>query len=177
MTVVALLDRAATVQQSLSRDVSSLSLFGGLECANVYLGVIVRYACSKSSAIFENAKNACRFVAYLCFSLVLNVLRLRYLTQVYKTIVRSIAVYMVNLPVWKFSCHIQPSESVAFIGFSVNRSYPIFFIGKAARYFSLFYASLFQSSNKNTSIWVVIKNFFKSVLCNHSTTLTHFERS
>jgi hypothetical protein len=36
---------------------------------------------------------------------------------------------------------------------------------------------LFQPSNKNTSIWVVIKNFFKSALCNHPTTLTHFERS
>jgi len=177
MTVVALSDRAAIVQHSLCRNVSSLSLFGGLECAKVNLGVVVRYACHKSKAIFENAKNACRFVAYLCFSLVLNVLRLRDITQVFKTIVRSIAVYMVNLPVWKFSRHIQPSKPMAFISFSVNRSYLIFVKGKTTRYFSLFYPSLFQPSNKNTSVWVVIKNFFKSVLCNHPTTLTHFERS
>ena len=177
MTVVALSDRAATMQHSLCRNVSSLSLFGGLECAKVNLGVVVRYTCSKSRAIFENAKNACRFVAHLCFSLVLNVLCMRNISQVFKTIVRSIAVYMVNLPIWKFSSHIQPSKPMAFISFSVNRSYLIFFKGKTARYFSLFYAGLFQPSNKNTSVWVVIKNFSKSALCNHPTTLTHFERS
>jgi len=177
MTVVALSDRAATMQRSLCLDVSSLSLFNGLECAKVSFGVVVSYACHKSRAIFKNAKNACRFIVHLCFSLVLNVLFLRNIAQVFKTIVRSIAVYMVNLPVWKFSRHIQPSKPMAFISFSVNRSYLIFVKGKTTRYFSLFYPRLFQPSNKNTSVWVVIKNFFKSALCNHPTTLTHFERS
>ncbi len=112
MTVLALLDRAATMQHSFFRDVSSLSLFNGLECAKVNLGVVMRYACSKSRAIFENSKNARRFVALLCFSLVLNILLLRDVAQVFKTIVRSVSVYVVNMTLRPVSRHVKPSQSM-----------------------------------------------------------------
>ena len=177
MTVVALSDRAATVQHSLCRNVSSLSLFGGLECAKVNLGVVVRYACSKSRAIFENAKSACRFVAYLCFLLVLNVLRLCDVAQVYKTIVRSVAVFMVNLTNWPQAGHVQPSKSMTFMQLVVNGSDHVSFIRKTAGCFSLAYARLFKSAREHPRFWVVVKHFFESCLCKHLRTLTHFERA
>ena len=158
MTVVALSDRAATMQHSLCRNVSSLSLFGGLECAKVNLGVVVRYTCSKSRAIFENAKNACRFVAHLCFSLVLNILCLRNISQVFKTIVRFVAVYVVNYTFWPVPSHIKPSQPMTLVQFAINRCDKITALVYAPCNGTLRNTSLLKSSRENSSLRVVIKD-------------------
>ena len=158
MAVVAFSDRAATVQHSLCGNISGLGFFGCLECAKVNLGVVVRYACSKSRAILENSENACGLVVPLCFTLVLNVLRLRYIAQVFKTIVRSIAIDMVNLTLWPASSHVQPCQSMALVQFAVNRRDDIAIPGHTAGNLALRNSWLLEPSRENSSIRAVIKD-------------------
>lgn len=158
MAVVALSDRAATVQHSLCGDVSSLGFFGCLECAKVNLGVVVRYACSKSRAILENSENACGLVVPLCFALVLNVLRLRYIAQIFKTIVRSVAIDMVNLTLWPASSHVQPCQSMALVQLAVNRRDDIAILGHTAGDLALRDSRLLEPSRENSSLRAVIKD-------------------
>ena len=158
MTFLALLDRAATVQHSLCSDVSSLSFFGGLECAKVNLGIVVRYACSKSRSIFENTKNACRFVTHLCFSLILNVLSLRYVSQVLKTIIRFVAVYVVNYTFRPVASHVKPSQPMTLVQFAVNRCNKITTLIHTSCNLSLCNTCLLKFSRENSSFRNVVKD-------------------
>lgn len=158
MTFVELSNRTANVQNSLCRDVSSLSLICSLECAKVNLGVVVRYARSKSRSIFENSKNACRFVANLCFALVLNVLRLRDIAQVFKTIVRFVAIYMVNYTLRPIANYVKPSQPMTLIQFPVNRCDKIATLIHTSCNRALRNTCLLKSSRENASFRTVIKD-------------------
>ena len=165
------------MQRPFCRQICSLRFCQRFKRAQVYFGVAVRNSCCKTAVIFPCAQRACGFIAALRFALVFNILLLGYITQVVKSVVRSVAVYMVNLACGPCAGHVQPSKSMTFIHFAVNRRDQIPFVRKAAGHAALFNAGLFKPTNKQSRKRVVVKHFFESSLRKHLGSLTHFERA
>lgn len=137
----------------------------------------MRNSCRKANAIFPHAKNARGFVAALRFALVFYVMLFKYIAQIAKTIVRFIAVDMINLTYGPRAGHVQPRKAMAFVRLAINCRSQIAFIGQTARYAALFNARLFESARKRPRKRIVVENFFKAVLRKHGGSLTQTERA
>ena len=134
-------------------------------------------SCCKAAAVSPSTKHSGGLVAALRFALIFCVLLFGNIAQIIKAIVRFVAVFMINLTCWPHASHVQPNKSMTLMQLVVDGSDQIPLIRKTAGYFSLTYARLFESARERPRFWVVIEHFFKSCLCKHPRTLTHFERA
>lgn len=137
----------------------------------------MRNPCRKAAAVFPRAKNACGFVAALRFALIFYVMLLGYIAQIAKTVVRSVAIDVINLTCGPRAGHVQPSKSMALVIFAVNRRNQVAFAGQTAGYTALFDACLFAAARKNPRVGAVVKHFFEPNLRKHFGSLTHPERA
>ena len=130
-----------------------------------------------ATSVFPSTKYACGLVVALRLALVFHVLLFCYIAQIIKSVVISLPVYVINLTLRPRSGHIQPSKSMAFIIFLINRSHQIAFVGKTSGHAPLFDACLFDAPREHSRRWVVVKHFFEPSLRKHLGSLTHPERA
>jgi hypothetical protein len=94
-------------------NIGLMSLFRGIKPTKQGLRAISANSCSVSLAISKsrNAKVLARFVAIMLFALILNVSSRSNISQIVKTVVLGIAVYMVNIVFRPFASHVKPSKA------------------------------------------------------------------
>ena len=96
--------------------------------------------------------------------LVTSILLLSYYTQITQAVIRTMAVYMVNLPIWKFTVHNCPDNSMSLVHFlavaKLNIPISIQTIGRFASTFTY----------KVSGIGVVTKSFAQvgNINCVHT---------
>ncbi len=102
--------------------INLMRLFWGIKPTKQRLHAISANSCSVSPAIFKsrNTKIFAGLVPAVLFTLVLNIFSRSNISQVIKTIVLGIAVYMVNIIFRPFAGDIKPSKTACSVLSSVN---------------------------------------------------------
>ena len=131
----------------------------------------------KTGTVLEHTKSAGRFVVLLRLALIFNIRLFRNIAQIFKPIVGTIAVNVVNLTNRPISGHVQPHKPVALVDFLVYGSDNVPIGSCASSNGTLARSRLFQSTDKVSGFGAIVENFFESCLCKHSKTLTQTERA
>ena len=107
------------------------------------------------------------FISFMRLCLVLCIVACCYISKVVKSIVRRIAVYMVNVVYRPSAIDVHPSKSVSAVAFSVQRNNKV-----QVPVFSASYGSNLDSSigaylpPEDTSFKVVVQHLFNNFTCN-----------
>lgn len=122
------------------------------------------YVCAPFILETYNAKKA-GFVSFIWLANVLSVAVLAYLTQIFKSVVRFISVYVVNKFDGPVTGHVKPRQTMRFVNLPVNADSdvpdPFFFAPGYIANTNTFSDAL--APRKNACLRVIIKNLAKSI--------------
>jgi len=114
-----------------------------------------------------------RRVGFCWFPYVLQIFGSSDRSKILKTIVLFVAIFVVNMIFGKLSGHVQPSKPVRQHFFVVDGNRPIPRVSWASSNFSDKIRTAFVGHPlKNSAFWIVGKNGFDMVRCNHDSEFT-----
>ena len=149
---------------TLGVNIGLMSFFSGIKPSKQDLDAVRAYPCSIPFSIFKprHAKVSAGSISVVMFALVLNVARCCNITKIFKRIVFSISVYVINVVRRPVSCHVKPSKATGAVPRAINPydSVTIWPNVSSLRSGHDFSASFF-CPRKNSGFRVIIKNFLK----------------
>lgn len=108
------------------------------------------------------------FVSFIWFANVLSIAVFAYLTQIFKSVVRFISVYVVNKFDGPVAGHVKPRQTVRFVNLPVNADSDVpdafFFAPGYVANMNAFSNAL--APRKNTCLRAIVKNLAKSIQSN-----------
>ena len=160
------------MQNSFCRNISSACFINGFKSSKINFFAVNTYSRGKVISVFKNPHNSSGLIAFLCFPLILCIFCFCNISQIFKSVIGSIPIYVVNLVLRPITGHVQPSKSMAAVWLAINRRCKISLRRHAPRNTSFRDSRLFQFSRKNSCFWVVVKDLLKAGLGEHPRTLT-----
>lgn len=144
----------------LSLKICLMSLFWRIKPSNKDLRSVGANSGSISVPVSKsgNAKIMACFVSVMFFSLILDVSRSSNISQIVKTVVLCISIYMVNIMLRPFSGNIKPSKSAGPVSNSVNSNDSItVWTNVPSLYAGNNLATSFFSPRKNSSFGAIVE--------------------
>lgn len=152
---------------TLQFQVSLMRLLGRVEAAFTNSFAVRHNLNQPFVLVFADAQKT-RFVSFGWFAHVLKIAETRYFTQIFKSVVQFVSVYVVDVISRQFAGHVQPCKPVCQPFFIVDRNSPIACISWTASTFADKIRSAFVSfPHKFTRRRVVFQDRSNMVSCNH----------
>ena len=115
-----MLNSAAMVMQALSREVGGMSEFWRVVCAKTAHSPVNHDLCLKPFTVAISAHHPCGFVAGFRLTHVLHVYAARNIAQIFNSVVRRIAIKVINVIRGPNAMHVKKRETVSFVSMAVE---------------------------------------------------------
>jgi len=159
-----MLNRTSWVKSALFRHVGGVCFFGGGVAPNVAVNAVELYGCLKPVSVASNAKIAAG-VSWLRAALVLHIHRCRNITQIVESVVRLIAVDVVNVSGGPCPAHEKPRKTVRRVKTLIDTKANVPMRGFASSNIAgpCFMALSRCQASENAGFWVVVKKLAQTL--------------